>query len=156
MATITAEDFEAATGRAPEYDDLDRVNCPKAGQTCHRQCGWDAEANLPVFMTGIPTPARGQLPPGRMEQVQLLSQGSATRGALIHVVMTCFKDVPGGSAVGSEITVKEAMHIVDNLPYTFPASNEPGRCHAIHTHLKNSGAEVTILRRYSSQQAAEK
>jgi hypothetical protein len=49
---ITAEQFVQATGREPEMDDLDRCNCPLAGQLGHWFCGWDAEANLPVFMTG--------------------------------------------------------------------------------------------------------
>lgn len=49
---ITAEQFEQATGRAPERDDLERCNCPQAGRMGHYQCGWDDQTNLPVFMTG--------------------------------------------------------------------------------------------------------
>ena len=49
---ITAQQFEQATGHAPERDDLERCNCPQAGTVGHWQCGWDETANLPVFMTG--------------------------------------------------------------------------------------------------------
>ena len=49
---ITAEMFKEATGSDPINDDLDRCNCPKAGNMGHWQCGWDTEANLPYFMTG--------------------------------------------------------------------------------------------------------
>jgi hypothetical protein len=47
---IDAAQFEAATGRRPEDDDLERVNCDKAGGASHRACGWNEEANLPRFM----------------------------------------------------------------------------------------------------------
>lgn len=49
---ITAADFRAAVGRPPQDDDLDRANCPLAGQPGHWFCGWDHDRNLPVFMTG--------------------------------------------------------------------------------------------------------
>lgn len=45
----TPEDFKKFTGRDPEQDDLDRVNCNKAGMFGHRSCGI-CEHNLPVFM----------------------------------------------------------------------------------------------------------
>lgn len=50
---ITAEQFKAATGREPEQDDLERCNCPKAGQMGHWQCGWNEGRNLPQFMCGL-------------------------------------------------------------------------------------------------------
>jgi hypothetical protein len=50
-ATITAEDFKAATGQEPENDDLERCNCPDAGKVGHHMCGWDEETNLPWFMS---------------------------------------------------------------------------------------------------------
>jgi len=49
---ITAEMFKEATGHEPENDDLERVNCPNAGKFMHMSCGWNREANLPVFMAG--------------------------------------------------------------------------------------------------------
>jgi hypothetical protein len=52
MTEITAERFEEATGQKPEYDDLERCNCVKAGQFGHTMCGWNNKANLPVFMAG--------------------------------------------------------------------------------------------------------
>lgn len=48
---ITVEIFTAAVGRAPVNDDLDRCNCPQAGEMGHWFCGWDAEANVPMFMS---------------------------------------------------------------------------------------------------------
>lgn len=49
---ITAEQFKQATGHEPVQDDLERCNCPKAGEIGHLSCGWDEEKNLPQFMTG--------------------------------------------------------------------------------------------------------
>jgi hypothetical protein len=37
---ITAEMFRECTGRSPEHDDLDRVNCEQAGMLGHLHCGW--------------------------------------------------------------------------------------------------------------------
>jgi hypothetical protein len=51
--TITAEQFKAATGREPEHDDLERVNCSKSGEIGHYFCGWDSEANRPQYEVGI-------------------------------------------------------------------------------------------------------
>lgn len=49
---ITAEQFKAATGRDPEDDDLERVNCPQAGRIGHLCCGWDSVWNRPQFEIG--------------------------------------------------------------------------------------------------------
>jgi len=48
---ITELDFIKATGKVPENDDLERCNCPKAGQLGHWQCGWNLKENLPMFMS---------------------------------------------------------------------------------------------------------
>jgi hypothetical protein len=48
---ITAEQFRHATGRDPVGDDLERVNCSKAGDLGHWFCGWDDMANLPRFLS---------------------------------------------------------------------------------------------------------
>lgn len=50
--TITKEHFTKRVGHPPVQDDLERVNCPLAGESGHYFCGWDHEADLPVFMTG--------------------------------------------------------------------------------------------------------
>ena len=49
---IDAAAFKAATGLAPQDDDLERCNCPKAGQMGHYACGWNSLKNKPVFMAG--------------------------------------------------------------------------------------------------------
>ena len=49
---ITRERFVQATGFEPENDDLERCNCPKAGQAGHHHCGWNTTENLPCFMAG--------------------------------------------------------------------------------------------------------
>jgi hypothetical protein len=48
---ITAQDFEKATGRLPENNDLERANCPQAGELGHFHCGWNQERNLPRSQT---------------------------------------------------------------------------------------------------------
>lgn len=50
MRRITAQEFEAAVGRPPEKDDLDRCNCVYAGLGGHWQCGWSEKHNLPRFL----------------------------------------------------------------------------------------------------------
>lgn len=44
---ITAEDFIQAVGHAPIQDDLERCNCPQAGQGGHMFCGWCSKHNCP-------------------------------------------------------------------------------------------------------------
>jgi len=46
----TEQDFTEAVGSPPENDDMDRVNCPKAGKAFHFGCGWCDSCNLPHFM----------------------------------------------------------------------------------------------------------
>ena len=43
--------FIEATGIEPdpEYDDLERAFCEKAGQCGHYQCGWCVKCNEPTF-----------------------------------------------------------------------------------------------------------
>ena len=51
MVDVTAAMFKEITGREPENDDLERCNCPLAGEIGHYFCGWNSEKNLPRFMT---------------------------------------------------------------------------------------------------------
>ena len=37
---MDANEFEDRTGRKPEHDDLERVNCKRAGEIGHWACGW--------------------------------------------------------------------------------------------------------------------
>ena len=46
---ITAEMFKAAMGYEPVDDDLERCNCPKAGEEGHWHCGWNWDHNKPQF-----------------------------------------------------------------------------------------------------------
>jgi len=46
---ITAEMFKEATGRDPQDDDLERVNCPARGSLLHTCCGWCYRHNKPFF-----------------------------------------------------------------------------------------------------------
>ena len=47
---ITAKQFKKATGYAPRDDDLERCNCPKAGQLGHTLCGWSDTMGMPSFI----------------------------------------------------------------------------------------------------------
>jgi len=49
---ITVQEFEQYVGYAPENDDMERVNCPSAGEFGHLQCGWCGKHQLPKFMCG--------------------------------------------------------------------------------------------------------
>ena len=49
---MTEAEFREKTGRDPENDDLERVNCPFAGSTMHSMCGWCQEHDKPRFYCG--------------------------------------------------------------------------------------------------------
>lgn len=49
---ITREQFVEATGYEPENDDLERVNCTRAGELGHFFCGWNTDLNQPQFAVG--------------------------------------------------------------------------------------------------------
>ena len=46
---MDAQEFVATTGRWPTDDDLERVNCRKAGQVGHLSCGWCFKCDGPCF-----------------------------------------------------------------------------------------------------------
>lgn len=49
---IDADEFKKKTGRPPERDDLDRVNCPLTGSIGHWSCGWCGQHDKPRFECG--------------------------------------------------------------------------------------------------------
>ena len=49
---ITPEYFAKHAGWADTQDDLERVNCSKAGETGHQSCGWCEWCKKPVFSCG--------------------------------------------------------------------------------------------------------
>jgi len=49
---ITKEVLISAIGREPVDDDLERCNCPDAGEPIHTCCGWNTERNLPQYFIG--------------------------------------------------------------------------------------------------------
>lgn len=51
---MTTEEFKEKVGYIPEGDDLDRVNCLKAGEAGHHFCGWCNKHNMPRFICGCP------------------------------------------------------------------------------------------------------
>ena len=52
MKTITAEEFLQIFGYEPKDDDLERVNCDKAGTIGHMQCGWCQTHDAPRLKCG--------------------------------------------------------------------------------------------------------
>ena len=52
MTFVTEEQFKIAVGCEPEDDDMERVNCPNAGDALHTMCGWCERHNLPRFCCG--------------------------------------------------------------------------------------------------------
>ena len=49
---MTKYEYFTATGYVPEQDDLERVNCLKAGQIGHFGCGWCNRCDVPMFFCG--------------------------------------------------------------------------------------------------------
>lgn len=52
MRLITETLFTACVGRKPEQDDMERVNCKKAGEPGHHFCGWNWVHSAPCFQVG--------------------------------------------------------------------------------------------------------
>lgn len=46
---MSRETFIAMTGREPQQDDLNRVNCEQEGEIGHGSCGWCHIHNAPRF-----------------------------------------------------------------------------------------------------------
>jgi len=66
---ITIEMFEQATGMLPIYDDIERCNCPNAGELGHWSCGWCESKNLPYFMIGA-------VPKQEREEISMVEKNS--------------------------------------------------------------------------------
>jgi hypothetical protein len=49
---MDAEEFRARLGVEPEPGELDRINCPQAGEIGHATCGWDPAAKRPRCLGG--------------------------------------------------------------------------------------------------------
>jgi hypothetical protein len=45
----TEEDFFKAVGSKPVQDDMERVNCKRAGELGHEYCGWCDKHSSPKF-----------------------------------------------------------------------------------------------------------
>jgi hypothetical protein len=53
---ITEAYFTQRVGREPIQDDLERANCPHAGQIGHYFCGWNKTLNWPNFVSKADLP----------------------------------------------------------------------------------------------------
>lgn len=47
---MNRDEFETITESTPEHDDLERVNCPRAGEIGHRMCGVCSKCGCPLFI----------------------------------------------------------------------------------------------------------
>lgn len=52
VGVIDAQAFRLLLGRAPEGDELHRVNCEQAGMVGHFMCGWCEDCDSPRFVCG--------------------------------------------------------------------------------------------------------
>lgn len=82
---ITEELFIKALGRKPIQDDLERVNCLKAGQMGHECCGWNKARNCPMFEDRKTWPKdttyfKFKVGEATWEEIQWVSNGSCPRG----------------------------------------------------------------------------
>jgi hypothetical protein len=55
---MNAKEFKDKTGYTPNNDDLNRVNCPYAGEVGHKNCGWCDKCNKPMFNCHCPAPGK--------------------------------------------------------------------------------------------------
>lgn len=49
---MNANEFREKVGHEPMMDDLERVNCEKAGEIGHWYCGWCDSCDMPRFQCG--------------------------------------------------------------------------------------------------------
>ena len=56
---MNSKEFMLLTGRLPENDDLERVNCNEAGSDGHIMCGTCEAHNMPVWEGHYRCPTRG-------------------------------------------------------------------------------------------------
>lgn len=68
--TITSEHFRKATGRDPINDQLERVNCEKAGKFGHSMCGWCQQHDVPITWCGGAWDGHDTLDPKFIEQMR--------------------------------------------------------------------------------------
>ncbi len=54
FGAVDADEFERMTGFAPDGDDLERTNCPMAGEAAHMMCGICPPCGKPRFVCGHP------------------------------------------------------------------------------------------------------
>lgn len=101
---VTLEMFKKAMGRDPWNDDLERCNCPRAGEVGHWDCGWDEVANRPCFAGGARKPRKsrevsffGQEPAvtGDLDGQELLA-GSGPELGLLEPGTTILGSIIGG------------------------------------------------------------
>lgn len=62
LAPYTEAMYTQMMGNLPKDDDLERVNCPYAGQLGHRHCGVCPDCTRPRFSCGCDTHGYYQLP----------------------------------------------------------------------------------------------
>ena len=101
---VTLEMFRKSMGRDPWNDDLERCNCPRAGEVGHWDCGWDEVANRPCFAGGARKPRKsrevsffGQEPAvtGDLDGQELLA-GSGPELGLLEPGTTILGSIIGG------------------------------------------------------------
>lgn len=46
---MTGRQFREITGQQPDHDDLERVNCERAGTILHETCGWCPTHDQPAW-----------------------------------------------------------------------------------------------------------
>ena len=92
---LTAEGFKAITGREPQQDDLDRVNCAQAGQIGHGSCGLCRTCGKPRFVCGGEEFPHAQLVKDQLVQ-SLKAQALTEAGKVLNALgmpRQCFQDV---------------------------------------------------------------
>jgi len=50
LGKMNKAQYKDMTGQENSQDDLDRVNCPHAGEIGHKNCGWCWECGTPAFL----------------------------------------------------------------------------------------------------------
>lgn len=90
--------FEAATGRKPVQDDLERCNCDKADTQGHMGCGWNYEHDCPAF-------ERATSPEFQKDR------------DVATVIKQMLDALPAGVEIGLQAEFKK---LLEDIPYTAP------------------------------------
>lgn len=112
---MNAKNFRLKTGRAPEQDDLQRVNCLQAGEVGHNDCGWCSICDHPKFECICPAKGKVVFMPAKDKRLVLTPEAAAIIAALPKGTATAWINAAiiekGNQTPKIEITIGGVVYV---------------------------------------------